>query len=282
MIQGPLKWHGGKHYLARQIVELLPPHTHYVEPYAGGLAVLLAKSANGSEVVNDLHRDLTLFWRVLQDEALFRRFRRRVHAVPFSEVEWQEARDALENQPTRETSEMMVERATRFFIFCRQSLAGRCQSFSAISRNRVRRGMNEQASAWLSAVAGLEAVHQRLQRVVILHRPALEVIRSEDAPTTLFYLDPPYLPDTKTSKAFGPLEMTREQHGELLDTLVGLRGKVVISGYPSKLYDDKLRRWQRFSFRVPNHAASGSMKRDMTEVVWCNFDAPADQVRRAI
>jgi DNA adenine methylase len=28
----PLKWHGGKHYLARRIVEMMPPHTHYVEP----------------------------------------------------------------------------------------------------------------------------------------------------------------------------------------------------------------------------------------------------------
>src|SRR4051794_35706406 len=91
----PLKWHGGKHYLAGRIVALMPPHTHYVEPYAGGLAVLLAKSPVGvSEVVNDVDGRLTNFWKVLQDEAMFAEFHRLVEAIPFSEVEWREARDA--------------------------------------------------------------------------------------------------------------------------------------------------------------------------------------------
>src|SRR6185312_9978188 len=79
-MDGPLKWHGGKHYLAPKIVALFPPrrsdanpdgYVHYVEPYAGGLAVLLASDPEGvSEVANDLDGGLTNFWRVLQDEAL--------------------------------------------------------------------------------------------------------------------------------------------------------------------------------------------------------------------
>src|SRR5436309_15774391 len=73
----PLKWHGGKHYLAGRIEALMPPHTHYVEPYAGGLAVLIAKDPDGvSEVVNDLDGRLTNFWKVLQDEAMFAEFHR--------------------------------------------------------------------------------------------------------------------------------------------------------------------------------------------------------------
>src|SRR5262245_54721937 len=88
----PLKWHGGKRYLARRIVAMMPPHTHYVEAYAGGLAVLLAKDPNGvSEVVNDKHKALTNFWRVLQDEQDFEAFVRIVQAVPFSEAEWEDA-----------------------------------------------------------------------------------------------------------------------------------------------------------------------------------------------
>jgi DNA adenine methylase len=266
----PLKWHGGKHYLAEQIVALMPQHTHYVEPYAGGLAVLLTKPCEGiSEVVNDLHQDLTNFWRVLQNRDLFRCFRRRVQATPFSQPEWDRADELLGKVPI--SREQRVERAVRFFVLCRQSLAGRCEDFATLSRNRTRRGMNEQVSAWIRAVDGLPSVHARLRRVVVLNRPALDVIRSQDGPETLFYLDPPYMPETKTSQSFGPLEMSVDQHAELLDTILRCRAKVMLSGYPSSLYDTRLEGWSRHEFKLPNHAASGALKRYMNEILWCNF-----------
>jgi DNA adenine methylase len=266
--QPPLKWHGGKHYLARRIVSLMPPHTHYVEPYAGGLAVLLAKDPHGvSEVVNDLDCDLTTFWRVLQDPRDFDRFRRVVEAVPFSEAEWREARHMLRAHPDADP----VLRAAWFFVACRQSLAGRLDCFASLSRNRTRRGMNEQASAWLSAVAGLPAVHARLRRVVVLNRPALDVLHSQDGPKTLFYLDPPYLPATRSAPRVFGAEMTKADHREMLEVVGGLKGRVLLSGYPSPLYDKCLAGWNRHDFNLPNHAAGGRSKRRMTEVVWCNF-----------
>ena len=88
----PLKYHGGKHYLAAKIVALMPPHTHYVEPFAGGLSVLLAKDPDGvSEVVNDLDGRVSNFWRVLQGDDSFAQFHRIMEAVPFSEAEWADA-----------------------------------------------------------------------------------------------------------------------------------------------------------------------------------------------
>src|SRR5262245_49902770 len=114
-----------------QIVALMPPHTHFVEPYAGGLTVLLSKPCEGvSEVVNDLNSDLTNFWQVLQDDALYRRFRRRVQAIPFSEIEFQNALEWL----ARKGRKQQVGRAVRFFIVCRQSLAGRMKDFAPLSR----------------------------------------------------------------------------------------------------------------------------------------------------
>ncbi len=82
-ISPPLKWHGGKHYLAEKIVAKMParcmqpndPDTndpgwlHYCEPYFGGGSVLLVNDPTGiSEVVNDVDGRLTNFWRVLQAE----------------------------------------------------------------------------------------------------------------------------------------------------------------------------------------------------------------------
>ena len=89
----PLKWHGGKHYLADRIIALMPKHTHYVEPYFGGGAVLLRKNPEGvSEVVNDLNGELTHFWMVLQQPSEFEKFRRVVEATPFIEIRQQMAR----------------------------------------------------------------------------------------------------------------------------------------------------------------------------------------------
>jgi DNA adenine methylase len=267
-LQPPLKWHGGKHYLARRIVSLMPPHIHYVEPFAGGLAVLLAKDPEGkSEVVNDLHRDLTNYWRVQQDVDSFGRFHRIVQAVPFSEAEWQDARDGLLRYPDADP----VQRAVWFFIFNRQSLAGRMDTFATLSRNRTRRWRNEQASAWETAIEGLPAVNARLRRVAILCRPALEVIHQQDGPNTLFYLDPPYLGATRSAPDVYHVEMTEADHRELLDSIQRVKGKVMLSGYPSALYDQALAGWTPRTFDLPNNAAGGREKDRETEVLWCNF-----------
>jgi DNA adenine methylase len=246
----------------------MPPHKHYVEPFAGGLAVLLAKNPEGvSEVVNDLNGELMNFWAVLRDLALFALFLRIVQATPVSEALWREASAAL--REGKETDP--VRRAVAFFIVCRQSLAGRMDSFTPRSRTRTRRGMNEQASAWLTTIEGLPAVHARLQRVVVLNRPALEVIRSEDGPDTLFYIDPPYLPSSRAAPDVYQCEMSEQDHRELLDVLKNVEGKVMLSGYPSALYDEYLAVWTRHTFDLANHAAVGTEKRRMTELVWCKF-----------
>jgi DNA adenine methylase len=261
----PLKWHGGKSYLAKKIVALMPPHTHYVEPFAGGLAVLLAKDPVGiSEVVNDLHGGLTNFWRVLQDETDFAKFQRIAEAIPFSKREWNDSGAALDASDR-------VRRAVAFLVRCRQSLAGRMDCFAPLSRNRTRRGMNEQASAWLTTIEGLPAVHARLRRVVILNRPALEVIRTQDAPDTLHYCDPPYPDVTRTVPDVYEHEMTLDDHSDLLEVVQTVKGRVMISGYASRLYDSELRDWTRHEFDLPNNASGAKTKKRKREIVWCNF-----------
>lgn len=262
----PLKWHGGKHYLASRIVKLMPPHVHYVEPYAGGLAVMLAKDPQGvSEVANDVNSNLTNFWRVLSSVELFSAFLRRVQAIPFSEAEWAASHKAADSDADP------VARAVAFFVLCRQSLAGRMESFAPLSRTRTRRGMNEQASAWLNAVDGLPAVHKRLSRVVVLNRPALDVIRTQDGESTLFYCDPPYLHQTRAALDVYHHEMSEADHVEMLGVLAACKGRVMLSGYRSVLYDRALDGWNRHDFDLANHAAGGDSKRRMVECIWCNF-----------
>lgn len=275
VITPPLKWHGGKQPLASWIIGLMPRHIHYVEPFAGGLAVLLARDPDDrrlwlhphkgvSEVANDLDGRLVNFWRVLRDEWMFDRFRRKAHAAPMCRSLWEEC-------VTHSYGDDEVNDAFAFFVCCRQSMSGRMSSFTPLTRTRLRRRINDNASAWLSAVEGLPAVHNRLRTVVIENLPATDVIAREDSPGTLFYLDPPYIPGTRSSPDVYRHEMPESSHRDLLDVITTLDGKVMVSGYPSRMYDEALRGWSRHTRRCANHAATGASKRVMTEVLWCNF-----------
>jgi DNA adenine methylase len=228
--------------------------------------VLLAKDPEGvSEVVNDLSGELTTFWQVLADPILFQVLKRYLEAVPVSQE--------IFEQSMHERAVSAPVNAAWFFIKCRQSMAGRMQSFSPITRTRTRRGMNENASAWISAIDGLAEVHARLRRVVILNDDALHVIKSQDGPATLFYLDPPYLHETRAGVGQYAYEMVDDQHEQLLRLLKTLTGKFMLSGYRSELYDRYAKEagWNRIEFQVANHAASGKSKRKMIECLWVNY-----------
>ncbi|HRA88567.1 MAG TPA: DNA adenine methylase [Planctomycetaceae bacterium] len=285
----PIKWHGGKYYLRKWIVGLMPPHLHYVEPFFGGGGILLARDPDRnwmstgepklpaalkgcSEVANDLHGELTNFWRVLQNADDFEVFRQRVELTPFSEVEFADALNASAGAEPAD-SENRVDRAVRFFILARQSRQGLMKDFATLSRNRTRGGINEQVNAWLGVIEGLPDVHQRLRNVVILNQDACDVIRKQDGQHTLFYCDPPYVHETRSTTGEYAFEMTEEQHRKLLDVLAGIEGRFMLSGYPSKLYSEWEERngWKRHEFLIDNKAASGKVKETKTECLWCNF-----------
>lgn len=285
----PLKWHGGKHDLAKWIIGLMPSRCrnpnkpdpddagwlHYVEPYFGGGSVMLAMNPEGvSEVANDINKGLINFWSVLRDETLFSRFHRHVEAMPFSQEDYKRAASicgVAAFNPTNDQGKVIL--AAEFFVHCRQSLSGRMDSFAGITRNRTRRGMNEQVSAWLNCIEGLPDIHARLKRVLILNDDALTVIRKQDGLRTLFYLDPPYLHETRATTGEYAHEMTKDQHNSLLVELSMVKGKFLLSGYRSDLYDNAARTfgWNRHEIRINNHAAGGKTKRIMTECVWANF-----------
>jgi DNA adenine methylase len=279
----PLKWHGGKHYLARRIVALMPRHLNYVEPFFGGGQALFARDPSDrrlwwtertsdgrvpdvSEVVNDLDGDLMKFYRVLEDPALFGQLRHRLELTLVSEAEFAAACDLLagaDGDP--------VERAAALFVQVRQSRQALRKDFATPTTSRLRGGRQEAVNSWWGAVDGLEDAHCRLRDVLVQCRSALDVIRQFDRPETLFYLDPHYPPDTRSARtAYGDFEMTEAEHRALLDVLLRCRGKVMLSGYPSALYDTALAGWTRHTIDLPNNAAGGKAKDRETEVLWCN------------
>lgn len=272
-VSSPLRWHGGKGAfngkLAKWLISLMArvEHNRFVDAYFGGGTVLLYKPCEGiAEYANDINGSLSNFWQVLAGDR-FSEFVRKVQATPFSQVAFKKAKlKAVVDE---------VDRAVEFFIQCRQSRQGLMKDF-ATPTNRIRSGMNEQVSAWLNAVDGLEDVHHRVKRVEIRCQTAMSLVDELDSEKTLFYFDPTYLHSTRSTKTeYGEHEMSEDDHSQLLKRLARIEGYFVLSGYHSELYDSfaASQGWLSYEFQIANNASSSKSKEVKTEVAWTNFIA---------
>jgi DNA adenine methylase len=251
------KTHGGKRYLARKILERLPAHRRYVEPFAGGLSVLLNKPPSGPEVAADIHPGLIGFYRTLQDRPA--ELIACVAPIRYNEATFEWSKDPVDGDAP-------IESAVRFLVRNRFSRGGLGEDFAW--SERLRGGRPGDLNAWETIKAQLPAIAGRLARVDLRCGDAVEVIREFDAPDTLFYLDPPYHPATRTARDAYDFEMTDDQHRRLLDVVAACRGRFAISGYADPLYDEALRGWERVEIEIANHSAQTRSKQRRVEVLW--------------
>ncbi|TWT31163.1 Modification methylase DpnIIA [Posidoniimonas corsicana] len=285
----PVKWHGGKSYLASFLHSLAPPshlespegYTHRHIAFAGGLGEFWnwAPTEGIAESVNDRNGELINFYRVLRDPLMFGRFRLLVDLTPLAEDEFRAAENVnhgLQKPNARQLdADDPVERAAAFFVRYRQSRQGLGRDYTTPTK-RLRRGMNEQVSAWLSAVDGLAECHERLRPVEVRSCDFRRYLTQLDQPRALFYLDPPYLASTRSSVGeYGANEMTDDDHRELLQLLAGLSGRFMLSGYHSTLYDDwaAAHGFACHERQIDNKASSAKVKAQRVECVWTNYPA---------
>lgn len=201
-------WPGGKTKMRDYILALIPEHTTYCEPFAGGLAVLLGKPRAKCEVANDMNEDLVMFFRYarLHCDALLSE----IDAVLAARREFEFMKNT---DPGTE-----LGRALSFFF--RQML-----SFGGIGQTFSRR--KDKPPHWGSDLIKqrIVAVRDRLRRVYIECKPALEVISFYDTPDTFFFVDPPYV-DAIPGRyaAFSPSQME-----ELRDALAKCKGMWILT-----------------------------------------------------
>jgi DNA adenine methylase len=135
-----------------------------------------------------------------------------------------------------------------------------------------RAGMSGVVSRWLGGVEMLPAIAERLLRVQIENRPALDVIRLYDSPQTLFYCDPPYVHSTRGDAKAYRHEMTDDEHIALASVLNSVQAKVALSNYDCQLLNDIYcpPRWRKLKCPArTNHATKGQR----AEVLWTNYAA---------
>lgn len=263
-----MPYFGGKQRIAEQIVDLFPPHGHYIEPFAGGLSVFFAKPPAKLETINDMDGDIVNFWRVLRErpEDLIRACALTPHAR--AEHVASRNRDGLD----------ALERARLVWVGLTQGRSG--QLMRTGWRNYMNpAGVSLGVPGYLDGyVNRMAAAAERLHRASLECRPALEVIddygRYRGA---LLYVDPPYLADVRGGRnatTSYQVEMKHVvQHAELLNALRGVRAAVALSGYAHPLYDETLADWHRIEIRAFTGKGSSvdadSGKR--TEVLWTNY-----------
>lgn len=257
----PVPYFGGKITLGPKIAALLPTHRHYVEPYCGSLAVLLAKDPSPMETVNDLDGALVTFWRVLRD---------RPHELARAAALTPHARAEHAGSYDLDLSDD-VEVARRVWVQLTQGRTGtrRKTGWRHYVKPVGQTPMPDYLTGYLNRIA---PAAERLREASLECRPALDLIAKYGAePDVLLYVDPPYLGSTRCRSWDGyPHEMRGEpEHRELAEALTAARAAVVLSGYPSDLYDRELYAdWDRHTMAAST--GQGGTWENRTEVLWSN------------
>ena len=251
-----LRYHGGKWRLAPFIIQHFPPHTCYVEPFGGAASVLLRKTPAHIEVYNDLNGDVVNFFRILRERSMD--LIAAINLTPYSRREFLQAQESCADG---------FEAARRFYVWSWQG-RGRAGVKEPGGWRFMSRNTRSQTPVYdWNNNQHLWAVVGRLKEVQIENGDALTIIKRYDTPETLYYIDPPYIQNSR-GKRWGSAayvnEYKDEQHWRLSDVLHSLKGMAILSGYPSALYDELYKDW----WKVERKACKDNGVKAAVECLW--------------
>lgn len=268
-----LRYYGGKWKLSDWIISHFPSpqeYKTYVESFGGAMSALLKKPPSRVEIYNDMSQEIVNLFRVLRDREQSAELRRLLDLTPYSRAEWLSCY-ALSSDP--------VEQASRTIVLAAMShnpskaLTRKSNGFRSSSAGHHR--LPQDFRAYTKALSEITA---RLKEVVIECRDYRSIMTQHDSPTTLHYLDPPYLGNLRADSrnTYQHELFTQKDHEALADFAKTMKGFVVLSGYESPKYMDWYGEsgWSSFSTQaVTGSAVKGKSKR--TEVLWLNPKAAA-------
>ena len=266
-----ISYYGGKQRMCPKIVPLIPRHTVYVEPFAGGAAVFFAKpwpkvtnNNHYREVLNDKDQRIINFYQQLRDNG--QELCDKLALTLYSEAEHKRAKDL--------DCEDKLEAARRYYINSQQSFSNQ------LNRGWGRNVYNcNSAAAWANKVNKLPEYIDRMAGVHIACDDALKIIKRWDSPQTFFYCDPPY-PGTNCGHYCG---YTSADFQALVDTLNNAQGSFLLSNYDqpdASIPAD----WERLEFETTASSLGrvgydrskkmdeSAQNRKRIEVVWRRFN----------
>lgn len=267
-----VRYHGGKWRLAPWIIAHLPQHRVYVEPYGGGGSVLLRKPRSYAEVYNDLDGEMVNLFRVARDNG--RELLEQLRMTPFARTEfaeaWEPAAAPLEQARRTVVRAFMGFGSAAITLMRAPAKRARGGAPGTGFRANSNRSGTTPAHDWKNYPDALDAIIERLRGVVIENKNALDLMPQHDGDETVYYVDPPYVAETRDKGGDYRYEMTDSDHERLAEALHGLTGAVVLSGYGCDLYDRLYSGWQRIE-----RAAHADGARKRVEVLWLSKNCPA-------
>lgn len=206
-------WLGGKSLLANRIIERIPEHTCYCEPFCGAAWVLFKKPESKVEVINDINKEVVTLYRCIQWH--LEEFVRYFKWVLVARDEFDRLKKA---DPDTLTD---IQRAARFYYLQQTCFGGKITSptfgYGATQPSRLN---------LLRIEEYLSAAHLRLSRVYIECLPYQEVIKRYDGPDTFFYIDPPYW---DCEGYYGAGIFSQDEFLNLSTQLANIKGRFLLS-----------------------------------------------------
>lgn len=215
----PITYYGGKQSLLLHITPVIPEHILYAEPFAGGAALFFAKEPSRIEVLNDTNKRLITFYQIAQSQ--FKKLKQKINETLHGRISFSKAKLIYEN------SELFSDIDIAWAVWMLSASAYNASfegsfSYDKTRQNTTRRVINKKTSF-------TEGIAIRLEHAQIECCDALEIIRTRDSENTFFYCDPPYFnADMGHYKGY-----TKNDFEQLLTALAYIKGKFLLSSYPS-------------------------------------------------
>jgi DNA adenine methylase len=267
MATGTFNYPGSKTSISNWIIDHIPNHTQYIEPFGGAASVLVAKDRSDLEVYNDLNGDCVRFFKAIQDSP--DKLTRWVRNTPTSRELFDEYVESYPDWP-----EDIVEYAGRYLYVQHHSFGGKgvatsSPTYSIVTAESYRGSdLDAKENQWVVKENHIFDLRDRFKGVNIEHMDYAELVEKYDREGAFFYFDPPYV---DVGNDYYEVGEGGFDHTRFVDTVLDISGKWLIS------YDHNIpERLQKFTSKTRTKtAAMSAQKPEKVETLTMNYD-PSD------
>lgn len=218
-MNSPIRWLGGKRYLKKHLVSIMPPHINYIEVFSGALWVLLEKEPSKLEIFNDINGDLINFYKVIQDENKYQELINKIYYTPSS----RELFDEYDKKLLHKDYSNDIDRAFYFYYLLKLAFGGN------IHRKKRTFAIHKDGRKLINRDKFIEEfvqLHERIKHCYIENKDYQYILKKYDSKDSLFFCDPPYLDG---SEELYSNNFNEEEYKKLKETLSKLKGKFILT-----------------------------------------------------